>query len=229
MKKLFCGAAFFCLSTIGSMSYAQSNTFEGFFGQIGIGYEQTKPTHDSGQVTIAGLGTIPLAVSQSTSQGFTGVVGLGYMAPVYPNFLLGFGVEYAPIAGSSSSHTSSINGTVIGTGTYQKESMYNIFISPATPLGKDGLIYGKVGYSGAAIKYSLASNSNTYNFTGYSLGLGYKQIISGGLYGFVEGNYFSYGNQTATTSGRIGAYSVQSTATENATSYNLLVGLGYKF
>jgi len=210
-------------------SASAQSAFEGFYGQIGVGYEQTKPTHDSGQVNVVGVASFPLSATHSTSQGFTGVVGAGYMAPISSSFLLGLGVEYAPLAGSTASHTSSINGTAIGTGTYQKQSMYNIFLSPATPIGKDGLLYGKVGYSGAQIKYTLDANSNTYNFTGYSLGIGYKQIISGGLYGFAEGNYFAYGNQTATTSGRQGGFNVQSTATENATAYNLLVGLGYKF
>lgn len=210
-------------------SATAQSPFEGVYGQIGVGYEQTKPTHDSGKVVVTGVGSFPLSATHSTSQGFTGVIGAGYMAPISSSFLLGLGVEYAPLAGSTSTHTSSLNGAVIGTGSYQKQSMYNIFLSPATPIGKDGLLYGKVGYSGAAIKYTLDATSNTYNFTGYSLGIGYKQIISGGLYGFAEGNYFAYGNQTNTTSGSQGEFTVQSTATENATAYNLLVGLGYRF
>jgi hypothetical protein len=210
-------------------SATAQSPFEGVYGQIGVGYEQTKPTHDSGQVVVTGVGSFPLSATHSTSQGFTGVIGAGYMAPISSSFLLGLGVEYAPLTGSTASHTSSLNGAVIGTGSYQKQSMYNVFLSPATPIGKDGLLYGKVGYSGAAIKYTLDAASNTYNFTGYSLGIGYKQIISGGLYGFAEGNYFAYGNQTNTTSGSRGGFTVQSTATENATAYNLLVGLGYKF
>ena len=210
-------------------SATAQSPFEGVYGQIGVGYEQTKPTHDSGQVVVTGVGSFPLSATHSTSQGFTGVIGAGYMAPISSSFLLGLGVEYAPLTGSTASHTSSLNGAVIGTGSYQKQSMYNVFLSPATPIGKDGLLYGKVGYSGAAIKYTLDATSNTYNFTGYSLGIGYKQIISGGLYGFAEGNYFAYGNQTNTTSGSRGGFTVQSTATENATAYNLLVGLGYRF
>lgn len=210
-------------------SATAQSPFEGVYGQIGVGYEQTKPTHDSGQVVVTGVGSFPLSATHSTSQGFTGVIGAGYMAPISSSFLLGLGVEYAPLTGSTASHTSSLNGAVIGTGSYQKQSMYNVFLSPATPIGKDGLLYGKVGYSGAAIKYTLDAASNTYNFTGYSLGIGYKQIISGGLYGFAEGNYFAYGNQTNTTSGSRGGFTVQSTATENATAYNLLVGLGYRF
>ena len=202
---------------------------EGVYGPIGVGYEQTKPTHDSGQIDVTGVGSFPLSAAHSTSQGFTGVVGVGYMAPISSSFLLGLGVEYAPLAGSTASHTSLMNGTVIGTGTYQKQSMYNIFLSPATPIGKDGLLYGKIGYSGAAIKFTLDGTSNTYNFNGYSLGIGYKQIISGGFYGFAEGNYFAYGNQTNTTDFSRAGLRIQSTATENATAYNLLVGLGYKF
>ena len=60
-----------------------------------------------------------------------------------------------------------------------------------------------------------------YNLAGYSLGLGYKQIISGGLYGFAEGNYLSYPNKSITDA--VGTYNV------NANSMSFLVGVGYKF
>jgi hypothetical protein len=59
--------------------------------------------------------------------------------------------------------------------------------------------------------------------------LGYKQIIQGGLYGFGEFNYMSYGNQTASATGTVSGYTVNSSITSNANAYNLIVGLGYKF
>jgi hypothetical protein len=54
-------------------------------------------------------------------------------------------------------------------------------------------------------------------------------MIQGGLYGFGEFNYMSYGNQTASSTGTVSGYTVTSSITSNANAYNLLVGLGYKF
>ena len=58
-------------------SATAQSPFEGVYGQIGVGYEQTKPTHDSGQVVVTGVGSFPLSATHSTSQGFTGVIGAG--------------------------------------------------------------------------------------------------------------------------------------------------------
>ena len=60
---------------------------------------------------------------------------------------------------------------------------------------------------------------DTYNFSGYSLGLGYKQIIEGGLYGFAEANYASYGSKTL----------IDTNGNLKPTTMNFLVGVGYKF
>ena len=151
------------------------------------------------------------------------------MTAINQDFLLGIGAEYSPIAGQKTNYSGSVLGASLGNGQYNKENSYNIFLSPATPIGKDGLLYGKVGYTGATIKDTFGSTSSTKNYNGYSLGIGYKQIISGGLYGFAEGNYFSYGNQTSTGSGVISGYTVTASTTTNANAYNLLLGLGYQF
>ena len=82
-----------------------------------------------------------------------------------------------------------------------------------------------MGYTGA----SFDTGGDTTNYTGYSLGLGYKQIISGGLYGFGEVNYASYGNQTSSQSGVVSGSVLSTSVTSSANVTNLLVGLGYKF
>lgn len=89
------------------------------------------------------------------------------------------------------------------------------------------MAYAKIGYTGAKVSNY---NSLTYNFQGYSLGLGYKHIFQGGLYGFVEGNYFSYDNQTETATNTVArGRTLTSSGTNGLTSYNILVGIGYKF
>jgi outer membrane immunogenic protein len=142
--------------------------------------------------------------------------------------LLGIGAEYAPFNGQSANYSYTAAGTTVN-GTWKKQNSYNIFLSPATPVGADGLLYGKVGYTGTSIQATEVGTTNTDNLTGYSLGVGYKQIIRGGLYGFGEVNYASYSNKSSTYSGVIAgrAYSYTNTVKANAT--NVVVGVGYKF
>lgn len=96
-------------------------------------------------------------------------------------------------------------------------------------VGNDGLAYAKIGYTGAAQREESSDGSSSTNGTGYSLGLGYKHIIQGGLYGFGEVNYASYGKQTNTQSGAIAGTPVRASVTSSANVFNVLVGIGYRF
>lgn len=212
---------------------AQSK-FEGFYGQAGIGYETVTPSLSYGNINITNNGSpvasLPISSSVSNSNSFAGTVTVGYNYAVTKDFLLGLGAEYSPIAGSKANFSGS--NSTIGTvnGQYNKENSYNIFLSPATPIGTDGLLYGKVGYTGASIKSQYNGGSSaTNNLTGYSLGVGYKQFITAGLYGFGEVNYASYSNLSFNDSATSGTYRATQTTTISANAVNLLVGLGYKF
>lgn len=229
MNKLTGLLALAGVATFSSMQVHAQSKFDGAYGQVGVGYESIAPSYSNSNFTVVGVGTAPINTSISNANGFTGVVTVGYMATITKDFLLGIGAEYSPIAGQKANYSGSVLGTSLGNGSYNKENSYNIFLSPATPIGADGLLYGKVGYTGATIKDTFGSSSTNTNYTGYSLGLGYKQIIQGGLYGFGEFNYMSYGNQTASASGTVSGYTVNSSITSNANAYNLIVGLGYKF
>jgi hypothetical protein len=229
MNKLSGLLALAGVATFSSMQVHAQSKFDGAYGQVGVGYESVAPSYSNSNFTVVGVGTAPINTSISNANGFTGVVTVGYMATITKDFLLGIGAEYSPIAGQKANYSGSVLGTSLGNGSYNKENAYNIFLSPATPIGADGLLYGKVGYTGATIKDTFGSSSTNTNYTGYSLGLGYKQIIQGGLYGFGEFNYMSYGNQTASATGTVSGYTVNSSITSNANAYNLIVGLGYKF
>ena len=215
-------------SSIGA-AQAQSTSFEGLYGQVGVGFESVSPSFSNSGVNVTGYGYVPYNTSIDSSTGFTGTVTAGYMIPVTKDFLFGIGAEYSPIESQSSNYTVGITGLGTAQGSYKKENSYNIFVSPATPIGNDGLLYGKIGYTGASIKSTLGSSSGSQSYTGYSLGLGYKQIITGGLYGFAEGNYFNYGNKTNTYSGTVLGAAYTETLTTSANAYNFLVGVGYKF
>lgn len=199
MKKLLVAVA---VAGLVGTANAQS-AFEGAYGQIGVGYQSTKMKWDPSD-----------GASINSSTGFASTIGVGYNFQIDKSFLLGLGAEYSPIASSQANVTFSD-----GTDKYKNQNTYNIFLSPSYVISKDSLAYAKVGYTGTTIKYSpFDGGSTNYNLNGYSLGLGYKQVIDGGLYGFAETNYLSYNNKTVEGGSKI-----------SANSMNFLVGIGYKF
>lgn len=131
-----------------SIGNAQAQSFDGFFGQVGIGFESISPSFSNSGVNVTGYGYFPYNTSIDSSNGFTGTVTAGYMIPVTKDFLFGIGAEYSPLESQSSNYTVGITGLGTAQGSYKKENSYNFFVSPATPIGKDGLLYGKVGYTG---------------------------------------------------------------------------------
>lgn len=227
MKKLASLLTITAVTTFTSIQANAQSKFEGAYGQVGIGYENVAPSLSTSLV-IGGAG-FPAGISTSNSNSFAGTATLGYTFAITKDFLLGIGGEYSPIAGNSQNVNYSVAGANIPLGTYKKKNSYNFFISPGMAVGDDGLAYAKIGFTGAQLETSGASGSSTSNYTGYSLGLGYKQIISGGLYGFGEVNYASYGNRTDTSTGTISGQPASIAITSSANATNLLVGLGYKF
>jgi opacity protein-like surface antigen len=203
-------------TVVASSAMAQS-AFQGFFGQVGVGYESASTSFTGG--TVSGTG---YSVSSNNSNSFAGTVAIGGYFPVSGSFLLGVGAEYSPIPGSSANYTISVPAASPSTysGTWKKKDSYNLFVSPAIAIDKDKLAYAKVGFTGANIDSTYAGSTETTGYTGYSLGLGYKQIIQGGLYGFGEVNYAAYSSKNDG-----GGFS----GTNKPTATNVLVGLGYKF
>lgn len=213
-KQLLLAAA----TTVLAGSAMAQSAFEGFYGQIGVGYESLSPSFSGGAVAATPTTRTPYSISSENINGFTGNVGLGYNFALTKGFLLGLGAEYAPLESSSANYTLRVPAAAYTElGKIKKTNSYNIFLAPGFVIDKDKLVYVKVGYTGMSLK----SASDTTNFTGYSAGLGYKQMISGSLYGFAEVNYAKYGDQN------IGGTGV--TGTFNASATNALVGVGYKF
>jgi opacity protein-like surface antigen len=81
------------------------------------------------------------------------------------------------------------------------------------------------------VKYATENyNTLTYNFTGFSLGLGYKQIFRDGWYGFAEANYADYGSQTESATNPVApGRNLTASGTNGLSTVNVLVGVGYKF
>ena len=206
-------SALFVLGLASSNVQAQS-AFAGFYGQVGIGYENSTPSYSGGTLNNS---TYSYSLSGGTTNSFAGTATIGYYFPVTGNFLLGVGAEYSPLSGVKSNATVTLPALKYSeTQSIKKGDSYNLFISPAYAIDKEKLAYAKVGYSSA--NYEIGGDNDTYN--GYSLGLGYRQIIQGSWYGFAEVNYMSYGNQNVATN-------ASGTASFKVT--NALVGVGYKF
>jgi len=238
-----------------SSASAQSQ-FEGYYGQVGAGYSSLKSSVSSSTLTAAQSGSTPYGMNSSSSSagGANGSFSGGYTWILAPKFTVGLGVDYQPIAGHSASGSLS-NSTGLATSapipfacqvcapatrpvtpstltsTSQQTNAYALYIAPGYVIDDESLVYGKLGYAGTQIKTTLSGGSaQSANYKGYLVGIGYKRIISGGLYGFVESNYTAYGNQTQNASGNLGSVTTYNISTTNkVSSYNTMVGVGYKF
>lgn len=244
MKKKLLVASLFGFMATGVM--AQS-AFSGFYGQVATGYENNSLSSLGSTATVTtipgGAVTTPTVTNANqTASGMPLVAGIGYNFSINNSWLLGVGADYSFISQKTGTYRSTIsNGNSTPGQQDEISNRYNIFITPAYALDKEKLVYLKAGYSNQQLKYSAPANtsgtatdpafSKTSTVGGYVLGLGYKQIISGGLYGFAEGNYMQYSKTNMSPSFTSTANDYRVTANNNTASsaYTLLVGVGYKF
>jgi hypothetical protein len=223
---------------VGSVS-AQS-AFEGFYGQVATGYENN--TIQNTNLTAQDVGGKPFTSSgggTATSGSAPLVVGLGYTFSVTPSYTVGLGIDYSALYQNTgnANYSFAANGGDSTAFNYKISNRYNIYVTPGYVIDKDKLAYLKVGYSNQGVQASeqncgngCAASTNTANVSGYVLGLGYKQIITGGIYGFAEANYYNYSKASlngtySNTDGTKGNYSLN----PGVNAYNFLVGVGYKF
>jgi len=197
------------------------------------------------------------------------VLGAGYYWQANDKWLIGVGVDYSALSQTSSTFSRNItnvpgNTTIVAgsTLTYNGASMqlsnrFNLFLTPAYAVDKDKLVYIKAGYSqvtaqfnrhtsatktlnGVSTTTAAAGGSQSSNQGGYLVGLGYKQMIASGLYGFVEGNYMGYSapsySYTSTTRAIDTLHGIDVAGKRIVTSnfaslntYQLLIGVGYAF
>jgi hypothetical protein len=212
MKKLL--VAFAVAGLVGTAN-AQS-AFEGFYGQVGVGYESISTNATAGRSRDG----VAYTTSYSDANSLNASVGIGNYFSITPTFLLGIGAEYSPLAGSKANNTTNAAGD-ISTGKSWKKDSYSVFLSPAYAIDKSSLAYAKLGYTGLTIKDQPTSGASTNtNYKGYMLGLGYRQVVQGGLYGFIETNYAQYGSKTDSDG---------ATGSTKPKSMNVMLGVGYKF
>jgi hypothetical protein len=237
-------------ATSANAQSAKTNAWEGFYGQVGVGYGTVTPTIKDGTATIpAGFGgVIPVSLNATTSGQNVNTlntavanIAAGYNFAINDKFVVGLGVSYDP--GASSGATGQLvtraptnpalgplSGAAVGptqNATYQMKNVYSITVNPGYTIDNDKLAYLMLGYTGATVGLSSQNIPyNTVNLTGYTVGLGYKQMITQSLYMLGEVKYASYGQKTANAT----AYGVVPVAQPvSANGAELLVGVGYRF
>uniref|UniRef100_UPI004048A644 outer membrane protein n=1 Tax=Orrella sp. TaxID=1921583 RepID=UPI004048A644 len=220
--------------TMSGAAMAQS-AFEGFYGQVSTGFESN--TVDSAQDTGQdnnGVANLSNIASPSVNSAPL-VLGLGYTFLVKDKFTLGLGVDYSALTQT----TNTVGFYYPGTGStnvynynFTVSNRFSLFVTPGYAIDRDKLAYVKLGYTNQRIKYSqtncCSAPSNTDNVNGYVLGLGYKQILTQGLYAFVEANYYAYEKSRLSSTYADGPGGTVS-ASPSSSAYNFLVGVGYKF
>jgi outer membrane immunogenic protein len=233
---------------------AQS-AFQGFYGQLSTGYENnTASGLSSPLIASDGVQTETFANFSASNQSFGGVpliAGIGYNFSLSPKWLIGIGVDYSFLTQESSSYSYKSSGFFLdgasANGAKVKASnRLNIFITPSYAISEDKLVYFKAGYSSIQVDHtapsslslggesvSLAGLGLTSNqsktLNGYVLGLGYKQIIKGGFYAFAEANYMNYGSQNFGYSRTFQNATLKTSTSSSLDSYQVLLGVGYKF
>lgn len=245
MKKLLIAAA--AASVLVAPSTFAQSAFEGFYGQIATGYESNSMSN--GNFTASDVtGSENYNASGQTFGGAPLVLGLGYNFSVAPKWLVGIGADYSTLPQTSSDYSAnraSANPATVSGNSTKISNRFNIFITPGYEIDKDKLVYLKAGYSSMSVTQNppttfsdLADPANSgpisgfgsqsKTVSGYVVGLGYKQIITGGIYGFAEGNYMSYSKPSFSNT-QSGTNPTTITGNPSINSYQLLVGVGYKF
>ena len=247
MKKLKMNALVGALMAVATSSVMAQSTdaqaWSGFYGEAKVGYASFMPTIGNGNLSLRG-GAVndPFTSTVSNLNTATAAISGGYNFVIDSNKVIGIGFSYYPGASGSGNGamTPAAPGALVNL-NYQLKNLYGITIQPGLALDKDRLVYAKVGYTGVTVGASgvtpsgasgLASSIpyQTANLSGYTLGLGYKQILSGGWYAVGEVNYAGYSTKTinlnSTTAG-LGAG--VGTTTLGGSGIDFLVGVGYRF
>ena len=188
------------------------------------------------------VGSAVASASASNVNTGTANISAGYNFGINSDYVLGIRAAYYPGASSSASGSFAITapgggspipipaGTPLGSPAsvqYNVKNLYAITLTPGYVIDKDRLAYLKVGYTGTSIGLNGPTLAySTVNLSGYTLGLGYKQMVSESIYLLGEFNYGGFSNKTATVTNTSG---VAITAPFGGSGIDFLVGVGYRF
>ncbi|MDH6523600.1 outer membrane protein [Polynucleobacter sphagniphilus] len=242
------------IASTGAMAQSsKTNAWEGAYGQWSVGFASFSPKIGSTTATPnpgsllypypALLGqTISASGSANTLNTPTNAISAGYNFGVNQDYVLGIGASY--YIGASGSGNGSFSLSAPGAPsnpppytvpalntttpvTYQLKNLWSVTLQPGYVIDKDRLVYAKVGYTGVTIGLNgPIASYQTSTLSGYSLGLGYKQMITDSIYLLGEANYGGFSNKSATLSTSIGT---NVGTTLGGSGFDFLVGVGYRF
>ena len=217
-------------ATSANAQSAKTNPWEGFYAEAAVGWGQFNPTINNASIksTAAGGATLPVTTQQDNLSTGTNKIGLGYTYGINDRYTLGIAASYS-IGASSPASGSFWTASTVNSPTwfkYQIKDVWSVTVNPGYVIDKDKLAYAKVGMTGNTMGINGGTaNYQTYNFTGYVLGLGYKQMVTQSVYFLGEVNYAGISSKTATIQTSGGPI----TGNVGGSGVDVLVGVGYKF
>jgi hypothetical protein len=210
---------------------SQLNPWAGVYGQVGIiGYASYIPISASGTTSVGNY-TFSNTATADHANGLVANISLGYNFGISENYILGIGAALYPghsQTASSISVTNLPSGASVSDGTYNVSNIFSFSLLPGYVIDKTHLVYVKIGYTGSTLSANSPGNysQQVTHINGIVYGLGYKQLITESIYLFGEGNYAVNEEKAVTLVTDSGA-TVKSTA--NATGYDFIFGVGYRF
>ena len=87
------------------------------------------------------------------------------------------------------------NATDANTSAKQK-NRYGVYVAPGITVGKDTLVYGKLGYNRFKGEIVLEGTAGSTSFTGVSYGAGAKVMLSKNMFMRIEANRQTYSSKT---------------------------------
>ncbi len=226
-----------CLANV---AYAEANNFEGFALELSGGYQKTDNAVDGllleNNVVNTNNVTHPFDESDITY-----AAGISYNFAISKNYLLGVGFDY----NLNDIEIGTSRNTRIGYYSYdfykfELKDFYSIYIKPQLVIDDDKVVYAKLGYVGADLSYAPVGSKVDTEFdsasdkslNGYTIGVGYKQLITPSLFGFFEASYTDLGKETA-LSNHLNASNANTPYTMSqeidTDFYAVKVGVGYQF
>lgn len=209
---------------------AKTNPWEGFYAEAAVGYGVFTPTINNASIKSTALGgaVLPVSTQQNDLGSGTNKLGLGYTFGINDKYTLGIAASYS--LGASSAASGSFWPSAYPSQAkwfkYQIKDVWSVTLNPGYVIDKDKLAYAKVGMTGNTMGINgQTANYQTFNFTGYVLGLGYKQMVTQSIYFLGEVNYAGISSKTATIQTSNGPI----TGNVGGSGVDVIVGVGYKF
>lgn len=184
MKNLTCALAL-TAAILPTTSIADTKNFEGFSGSLNMSLV-------SSGIKLTGDGLVGdgLGGKQEYSAG----VDLGYGVKLSDTGIFTVGIDADFV--QPTVFTLTADGDTL---TAKQKNRFGIYFAPGTVIGKDTLIYGKVGYN--SMKGEVTGSGGwdirrSETFTGFGYGLGIKTMISPQAFLKIELNRLSFGSET---------------------------------